>query len=235
MYAPFLNKLVSFCPTSRAYTCCPDPAGVLQLSDCVGSGHEKLVVGVVAERVYVKGEDTYFPHTHYDKLGNLPYSWDRGGKNPCGKYTHLKTTCSLFPGIPLPFPWRATASSNSLLRTNPRPQDKSTGHLTYWVSLSQGLSPGGAAGAPSPSTYCLAGRRPTLAGILLRLCLTFPPSFPSSSPMKSKVLNKWGSHASILSDFPIPIQSTNSADSLHLPMKSLLNIPALYLTQRTYC
>lgn len=198
----------------RAYTCCPDPAGILQLSDCVGSGREKLTVGVVAERVYVKGEDTYFPHVHYDKLGNMPRSWDRGGENPCGKYTHLKTTWSLFPGPPPSFPWHATASSTFLLRTNPRPpQDTSTGHLTYWVSLSWGLSPGGAAGAQSPSTYCLAGLSPTPAGILLQLCLTFPPSFPGSSPTKSKVLNKWGSDASILSDFPIPIQSTNSVDS----------------------
>lgn len=162
----------------------------------------------------MKGEDTYFPHSHYGKLGNMPHSWGRGDKNPCGEYIKLKTTCSPFPGPPLPSPWCATASSSSLLRTNPRPpQGKSTGHLRYWMSLSHGLSPGGVAGAQSSSTYCLAGLRPTPAGILLQLFPTFLPLFPSSFPTKSKVLNKWGSHASILSDFPIPIQSTNSVDS----------------------
>lgn len=144
----------------------------------------------------------------------MPHSWGRGGKNPCSEYINLKITCSPFPGHPLPFPWYATASSSSLLRTNPRPpRDKNTGHLRYWMSLSRGLRPEGGAGAQSSSTYCLTGRRPTPAGILLQLFPTFLPLFLSSAPTKSKVLNKWDFHASILSDFPIPIQSTNSVDS----------------------
>lgn len=78
---------------------------------------------VVVERVYVKGkQNVSFPHIHYEKqLRNMPTVGDRGGENPYGKYINLKATTLHFSRTSTIAPWLATLSSNSWLRTNPRP------------------------------------------------------------------------------------------------------------------